>query len=125
MSNSSDTSKRTSLGRFAEGTSGNKAGRPKGAKSRSDMIYAVLQENIPVQLKGRKTKVPAGEAMFRKLMVNALNGDTKAIVTVMREWAATEAHNQEQQKQYPISDKDKEVIDEIHARMKACEEPKS
>lgn len=119
-----DEPKRNARGQFEKGSTGNKGGRPSGSKNRSDMILQVLSETLDIKLKGRRKKVPASEALFRKLVVDALSGDKSATGLVMREWATAEAKLEgKAEAEYAFSEKDREVIDEIHARMKACEEP--
>ena len=106
---------------FKKGQSPNPDGRPKGSINRNTIIRKVLSEQVSAELGGRKRKISVTEASLRKLAVEALKGDLKAIRDVLQLWKETEdAMNATLEAKYPFSDIDRQMIGEIHARMSAC-----
>ena len=116
-----DPSKQTRTGQIKPGQTLNPKGRPRGAGGRSGIMFKVLNELIPVEMGGRKKKIPAGEAAVRKLVQSALSGDQSAIKTVLREWNDLEARLEAQDTpSYAFGEADESMIGEIYGRMRAC-----
>ena len=108
---------------FKEGRSGNPAGRPKGSRNRNKVIRAVLGQLVSGDVDGSKKRLAITEASLLRLSQKALGGDLKAIQMVLALWKESEdAIAAEREAQYPFSDSDRQVIEDIYARMKACED---
>src|ERR1700687_2743987 len=75
---------RSALGKFMPGFTANRRGRPKGSKNRHTVIREVLAEVVPVQLGGRKKRIPTSEAAIRVLVKKALSGEIAAIRDVIQ-----------------------------------------
>jgi hypothetical protein len=109
--------------RFKPGESGNKRGRPKGSKNRNTMIRKVLSELVTAEMGGSKKKITVSEASVRRLSQIALKGDRAAIMSLLQLWKETEdSLAAERDAEYPFSEVDRQMIEDIYARMKACEE---
>lgn len=109
--------------RFRKGSpSPNPAGRPKGSKSRNAVIRKVLDQVVTGDLDGKKKKIAVTEASLLRLSQLALKGDLRALNTILALWKESEdAMADAEDRQYPFSDADREVIEAIHARMIASE----
>lgn len=64
---------------FKPGQSGNKKGRPKGAKNESTILREILlQRKVPMRDGGRTRKVQVLEGMLLKFAEDSLKGNTKS-----------------------------------------------
>ena len=90
--------------RFRKGESGNPKGKKKGRKSLRAVVEKVFQEKVSVRTARGTRKVTKLDALVQKLMNDALTGDAKAVVHIVRlakeagltqEAAAIEAASQE------------------------------
>lgn len=70
-------------GQFKPGQSGNQKGRPKGAKNLKTVFEKELLAKVPIKEEGKSKKVSKQEAMIKALMLKAMQGDIKAINTVL------------------------------------------
>ena len=70
-------------GRFKSGTSGNSKGRPKGAHNFMTLLDKELAQHIIVTENGRKTRVTRLQAMIKRLVAGALQGEQKALLTLV------------------------------------------
>ena len=70
-------------GRFKPGTSGNPKGRPKGTRNFVTLLQQELQQTITVNENGKKKKVTRQQAMVKRVVTNALNGDARAILLLI------------------------------------------
>ena len=70
---------------FKKGQSGNPKGRPKGAKSLKTVLRAELESKIEVKEQGRKIKVSRLEALAKRLVTDALNGNSKALAELLKQ----------------------------------------
>ena len=70
-------------GRFKPGTSGNPNGRPKGTRNFVTLLQQELQQTITVNENGKKKKVTRQQAMVKRVVTNALNGDARAILLLI------------------------------------------
>jgi hypothetical protein len=64
--------------RFQAGKSGNPKGRPKGGEAIEDAIFKVMDEPLVTTDDGKRRRMPAREAIFRRMRTKAMNGDVKA-----------------------------------------------
>lgn len=65
-------------GQFKPGQSGNPKGRPKGRKGINTIIDDVFRKKVSLREGGKVKKISQVEALFRRLMNDALKGDPKA-----------------------------------------------
>ena len=70
-------------GRFKPGTSGNPKGRPKGTRNFVTLLQQELQQTITVNENGKKKKITRQQAMVKRVVTNALNGDARAILLLI------------------------------------------
>src|SRR3954453_11116808 len=68
---------------FKKGRSGNLQGRPPGRRNLKTVIREVLEERVQIRQGGRIRKVPYAEALIRKLIADALQGNSKAITMMI------------------------------------------
>ena len=71
-------------GQFKKGQSGNPKGRPKGAKGVKASLKRELTSPITVREGGRETKLSKAEVLAKGLMGDALKGDAKARMEILR-----------------------------------------
>ncbi len=64
---------------FKKGHSGNTRGRPKGRKNFAKVLQDVLDAPVNVRQGTRDIKMPAREALFRRLWNAAVRGEPKAM----------------------------------------------
>jgi uncharacterized protein DUF5681 len=75
--------------RFKPGQSGNPSGRPKGSPNLKTLFQKILNEQIPLREGNQTKKISKGEALVRSLVIHALKGDTRAVMTLLRIAEAT------------------------------------
>ena len=71
--------------RFKSGISGNPKGRPKGAISLKIALQRELEAKLVVKERGKATKVSKLEALAKRLVTDALNGNPKALTELLRQ----------------------------------------
>jgi len=69
---------------FKPGESGNPKGRTKGTRNLATDLEQVLNELVLVTEGNKKVEINKQQAMFKSLIAKALNGDVKAIQTVIK-----------------------------------------
>ena len=72
---------------FKRGKSGNPKGRPKGSLNLATDLTAELGEHITVREDGRSRKVSKQRALIKSLMAKALQGDTRAMASLLALYA--------------------------------------
>lgn len=70
--------------RFKPGQSGNPSGRVKGSKNLRTLFHQILNEHIPLQDGSQSKKITKAEAVVRRLVLGALKGDGRSLMTLMR-----------------------------------------
>lgn len=68
---------------FKPGTSGNPKGRPKGSRPVGAVLQDIIQQNVLVTENGKTRRVPALEAMLRRLTNDAMRGEQRAIKSLL------------------------------------------
>ena len=71
--------------RFRKGQSGNPKGRPKGAKSLSAALSRELSTRMTVKENGKPRKVSKLEALAKRLVTDALNGNPRALAELLKQ----------------------------------------
>jgi Family of unknown function (DUF5681) len=70
--------------RFKPGQSGNPSGRVKGSKNLKTLFHQILNEQISLQDGTQTKKVTKAEALMRRLIIGAMKGDSRSLMTLMR-----------------------------------------
>jgi hypothetical protein len=70
--------------RFPKGYCGNPSGRPKGARNKSTIVEAVLNEKVTIRDGKRTRKISKFEIMVTQMMNEAAKGSAKAQANVLQ-----------------------------------------
>src|SRR4051812_14870109 len=70
--------------RFKPGVSGNPSGRAKGSKNLKSLFHKILNEQIPLIDGSQSKNVTKAEAIMRRIIIGALKGDARSVMTMMR-----------------------------------------
>jgi len=70
-------------GQLKQGRSGNPKGRPKGSNNFLTILEQELGQSIIVNENGRKKKITRLQAMVKRIVAGALQGDQKALLTLI------------------------------------------
>jgi hypothetical protein len=70
--------------RFKPGQSGNPTGRPKGSENLKTLFERVLKEHISLQDGNVTKKITKAEAVIRRVVIDALKGDSRSQQTLFR-----------------------------------------
>src|SRR5689334_19125820 len=70
--------------RFKPGQSGNPSGRAKGSQNLKSLFDKILKEEVSLREGTEVRKVSKAEALMRGLVVGALKGDTRNLLTLFR-----------------------------------------
>jgi hypothetical protein len=68
---------------FKKGASGNPKGRTKGSKNFLTLLEQELAQTIVVTEHGKKKSITRMQAMVKRLVAGALNGDPKGLITLV------------------------------------------
>jgi hypothetical protein len=101
---------------FKRGKSGNPKGRPKGSLNLATDLTAELGEQITVREDGRSRKVSKQRALIKSLMAKALQGEVRAMTSLLALYARviTEAPNDDNQ---PIDADELQVLRRFAPRL--------
>jgi Family of unknown function (DUF5681) len=72
--------------RFQPGESGNRKGRPKGAKNTVTLLREILDRKIEVRTGSTVRKISVREAMLTRFTESALKGDTKSAAFLLQRY---------------------------------------
>jgi len=75
---------------FQPGQSGNRKGRPTGAKNTATMLREILDRKIEVRSGGTVRKISVREAMLTRFAETALKGDTKSAAFLLQRYDMVE-----------------------------------
>ena len=70
-------------GQFKKGASGNPKGRPKGSRNFLTLLDKELSQRIVVTENGKKKSLTRLEAMVKRMVAGALQGDQKQLLTLV------------------------------------------
>ena len=102
---------------FKPGTSGNPRGRPKKPRNLEDDLIEMLSKNITVREDGKLRKISRQKAILRKLLSQALQGDAKALSSILSMRIKFDATRQApEQRAEEISDSDQAILDDYVRR---------
>jgi hypothetical protein len=86
---------------FQLGQSGNPNGRPKGTRNFKADLRDELNEMISFREGGRDVSISKQRALIKRLVASAIEGDTRAIVTLMSFCARAFGDDNDDQQQAP------------------------
>jgi Family of unknown function (DUF5681) len=72
--------------KFQPGQSGNRKGRPKGAKNTVTLVREILDRRIEITIRGIVRKVSIREAMLTRFAESALKGDIKSAAFLLQRY---------------------------------------
>ena len=70
--------------RFRPGVSGNPSGRAKGSKNLKSLFHKILNEQVALHDGNQSRQVSKAEAIMRRIIIGALKGDPRSVMTMMR-----------------------------------------
>ncbi len=70
-------------GQFKKGSSGNPKGRPKGSRNFLTLLDKELAQKIVVTENGKKKTVTRLQAMVKRMVAGAMQGDQKQLLTLV------------------------------------------
>ena len=70
--------------RFKAGQSGNLKGRPKGRKNMATFMQEVLERRVLIKQNGQQRRVSFAEAFVHRLVVRAIEGTTRDMISLMK-----------------------------------------
>jgi hypothetical protein len=70
-------------GRFRKGKSGNPKGRPKGSSNFLTVLEKELAQSIVVNENGKKLKITHQQAVVKRLVAGALQGEPRALLNLV------------------------------------------
>jgi hypothetical protein len=70
-------------GQFKKGRSGNPKGRPKGSNNFLTLLEQELGQSIVVNENGRKRKITRLQAMVKRMVAGALQGEHRSLLTLI------------------------------------------
>ena len=104
---------------FKPGQSGNKTGRPKGAKNEETILGELLQHKLRINENGKVRKITFLEAILRKVVEDCLRGNIKSIGFLLNRYYAAAAGGAAQA---DLSEDDKAVLDAYLRKLKTLPE---
>lgn len=96
---------------FKPGHSGNKKGRPKGAKNIRTELAEELSERILIKEGGKQKKVSKQRAMIKALMAKSVLGDTKAANTLINMTYRFLGDQNEEPEDLDLTKADQEILE--------------
>ncbi len=76
---------------FKPGQSGNPKGRPRGARGEDTIFREVISRKVPMSVDGKTRKVSAVEAVWTRVMADALKGNSKAMILFLNRCRSLDA----------------------------------
>jgi Family of unknown function (DUF5681) len=95
--------------RFQPGQSGNRKGRPKGAKNTDTLLREILDGKIEVRTGGTVRKISVREAILTRFAESALKGDTKSAAFLLQRYDMPETGHEHVDS--PTTLEEQEIID--------------
>jgi hypothetical protein len=109
--------------RFQPGQSGNRRGRPKGARNLATELRTVLAESVVIREGERSRKVPKLRALLTALVNRGLKGDQRAAATVVATVLRIEGNNMPVVEPTAIAAEDVQILERAMIRAMAGAPP--
>lgn len=98
-------------GQFKPGQSGNPKGRPSGSKNTYKLLDDIVNEKVQITKNGRPVRISKKQAMLLQAVNKAVQGDLKALQTLLPMMTAVDNRNEELAKVADaIRQDDKEIL---------------
>lgn len=104
---------------FRKGRSGNPRGRPKGTKNLKTDLTEELQELISVREGNTRKTISKQRAMLKSLIAKAVQGDTRAVNTVLQMLNRLVLADEATEADIPLAADDLAVLESYKARVAA------
>lgn len=106
----SDGSRRTY---FPKGASGNKSGRPPGAKGLRSVLKAELDEFVSITADGKTRRVRKRAVIIKALVAKAAKGDVRAADKIISLMIQAEGFEDQRSSKTELSETDQQIIDQL------------
>lgn len=98
-------------GQFQPGQSGNPKGRPSGSKNTYKLLDDIVNEKVQITKNGRLVRISKKQAMLLQAVNKAVQGDLKALQTLLPMMTVVDNRNEELAKVADaIRQDDKEIL---------------
>lgn len=98
-------------GQFKSGQSGNPKGRPSGSKNTYKLLDDIVNEKVQITKNGRPVRISKKQAMLLQAVNKAVQGDLKALQTLLPMMTAADDRNEQLAKvAEAIRQDDKEIL---------------
>jgi hypothetical protein len=104
---------------FRKGASGNKKGRPKRSRNLKTDLAEELASGIAIQEDGKRRIVPKQRAMIKRAVAQAIQGDTKAMSSLVSMMMKLMGEDVKTEPNSTLSEPQKLVLDSYRERLKA------
>ena len=103
---------------WKKGQSGNPKGRPPGHRNLSSALTAVLHESVSLAVAGEEREMTKLEAVTRRLVDKAVDGDPRVMQQLLAEIHKNEAQAEREASGQPLGDVDREVLEALYVRLR-------
>jgi len=100
---------------FKKGSSGNPKGRPKGSKNFVTLLDKELAQTIVVTENGKKKKLSRMQAMVKRIVAGALQGDQRSLLTLVEIMRKTGSFERVEAAESLLPDDYQSILDEYVA----------
>jgi len=104
---------------FKKGASGNPKGRPKGSRNLKTDLVEELHGLVTIVEKGKQKKLTKQQALIKRQMNQALNGDHKSVKLLLDLMQHFERTGDLVPQNTPTSEEDRRLIERFAAKLKA------
>jgi replication-associated recombination protein RarA len=102
--------------RFKPGVSGNPRGRPKKLTGPGAELKRLLNTRITVRENGVPRKITREEAIYQRMIIDAVNGDTKTGLQIFNLLMKVTSKEKPQEQPVAVTEKDKAIIEDFMQR---------
>jgi hypothetical protein len=103
--------------RFKPGQSGNPAGRPKASKNFRTLMAELITQRVRVTENGKSRSIPAHEALLKRILAQALQGDAKSTEQMLKLWQTHSNSDDSEAASEDSAFADSEIIQETIDRL--------
>jgi Family of unknown function (DUF5681) len=109
---------------FKTGESGNRKGRPKGAKNLKTDLTEEMHEKVVVREGERSRKIPKQRAILKALVARTLKGDARAANTLMHVYfRVLDPEGDAAIAGEPLSTEEREILQSLKTRLLSDAQP--